>query len=360
MKDAAVSAHSGSADGGLMSEAAAWVARIQSAEATEPDFVQWEEWLAADAAHASAYDAAEEIWALTAQLKPTPWPSRDELAAQAEAEDSKGSASAGGAGSTRGARVSMAIAASLLLGSIASVWFVLHSRADVLETTTAEQRSVRLPDGSRVTLGAETRLIVEQQTDRRVVTLDRGEAYFEVAHEPARPFIVRVNDHEVVAVGTAFNIEAQDDRMTVTVTEGVVDLRTVESSMKTFVPGATIASPLRLAVGDRAAADRMGNRRLTGVAPPAAVTAWRDGRLEYLHESLRTVLSDVNRYTEHKVVVADDVVGTLQFTGTVLLDRVDVWLNALPGTFPVEIVEHDGRRFLQRASVAPVKPESVF
>ena len=241
---------------------------------------------------------------------------------------------------------------AMLMGS---AWLVLRSEHQVLETATAEQRSVRLPDGSRVTLAAETRLVIESRSDQRAVRLERGEAYFEVAHDPTRPFVVRVTNHEAIAVGTAFNVEAQGDRMTVTVTEGVVRLRTVRTERNSATTASIDAQELKLAVGDRAAADRNGEHSLPAASQVELVAAWRDGRLEYLQQPLQAVIDDVNRYTEHKIIIADSSVGELLFTGTVLLDGVDAWLKALHGTFPVEIVEQGDRRVLQRDAKWPTE-----
>jgi transmembrane sensor len=349
MIDRVTSAQPGGFSDELFAQAAAWVVRVQSSEATESDFSQWEEWLAADASHSPAYEAAEEIWMLTAQIKPIPWPTREELAAQTASDHLTSRIRLQPPGYSRARRrVAVAAAAAFALAVGGAAWVVATFATKVLETTTAEQRSVRLADGSRVTLAAETRLVVERPSERRLVTLERGEAYFEVAPDPLHPFVVRVRDHEAIAVGTAFNVEAQGDRMTVTVTEGVVKLRTVATVSKSDSPAA--ASELQLAVGDRAAADRAGAQRLAATAAPESAVAWRAGRLEYLHESLSSVINDVNRYSEHKIVIADASVGALQFTGTVLLDRVDAWLSALPGTFPVEIVTRDNQRFLQSAN----------
>jgi transmembrane sensor len=210
-----------------------------------------------------------------------------------------------------------------------------------------------------VTLAAETLLFIEQRKDRRGVRLERGEAYFEVAHDADRPFVVRAYGHDVVAVGTAFDVEAKTDRMTVTVTQGIVGLRGSDPRDSDATSVSNV-SELRLAVGERATADGGGVHRLTAVPRPEAVAAWRDGRLEYLHASLQVVIDDVNRYTDRKIVVADPFVGSLQFTGTVILDDLGAWLAALPVTFPVEIVDRGAERVLQHTATRSTEPQSAL
>jgi len=335
----------------LLEIAAGWVARTQDPESTEADFAQWEEWLKADPSHAAAYAAAEEVWTLAARIDP-PWPTHQELAEQARNESSAPQR-ATGRWRPRIRRMSMA-AAVALIG--VSGWLVWVQRPTVLETMTGEQRSLLLADGSRVTLGAETRLIVEHSSNRRTLKLDQGEAYFEVAHDPKHPFVVRVGDHEAVAVGTAFDINAVDDRLMLTVTEGVVKLRAVESEYLVLGVNPDVVSTLQLGVGERAAADRNGTEILPKISQPEEAVAWRSGRFDYRQEALQTVIQDVNRYTHRKIKISDPSIGQLRFTGTVFVDQLDGWLAALQGTFPIEVrQEEDMYLLVPSPAAAPTK-----
>jgi transmembrane sensor len=327
----------------LLETAAEWVARIQAPDASEEDFAQWEEWLKSDMAHAAAYAAVEEVWELVPLIDP-PWPTRKELAAETIAGSN--TAARPGLSSHRSLPFLSAAAAFALV--VIGGWFLSGRDARVLETTTAEQRSLALPDGSRVTLAPETRLIIEQRPERRGVKLEHGQAYFEVAHDPSRPFAVRVGDHEAVAVGTAFDINGNADQFTVTVTQGVVQLRSLEA--RGPIAMEVKSSPdLRLEVGDRAAIDRTGNSHVERIPRLEEITSWRSGRLEYVHQPLKIVVQDVNRYTNRKIEFADPSIGELLFTGTVFVDQLDGWLAALPGAFPLKVVERGSYRLLQHA-----------
>lgn len=186
----------------LKREAALWVARVQEGEAGEGDFAEWEEWLNADPRHAEAYEAAEEIWALAGQIKSVPWPTPEELQVESgrRTEPVRGvherpaaqGARAGRDPADRGTRAdhwdrlrrgfgprTLASAATLILGLAVALWWSIAQGPTVLETAIAEQRSVRLADGSRVTLAGETRLIVRFREGRRDLDLKQGEAYFE-------------------------------------------------------------------------------------------------------------------------------------------------------------------------------------
>lgn len=338
--------------------AAEWLARIQDPEASEADFSEWEKWLTADASHSAAYAAAEEVWALAARVDP-PWPTQKELVQQALAEAgafpkaSKPRSLNASFGPFFAAAAAVAIAA---LG----LWIASRERSIILETTTAEQRSLILPDGSRVTLSAETRLIVDARSERRSLKLERGEAYFEVARDPNRPFVVRVGNHEAIATGTAFDVSASADRMTVTVTDGVVQLQSVRGNSSGAGAAAAPLDNIQVRVGERVSADEIGTRHLARVVRPDEAIAWRDGRLEYLQETLQVVIQDVNRYTNRKIRIADASIGQLRFTGTVFVDQLDGWLDALQITFPIEVIDRGSHRLLQRSGqrTVEVHPQS--
>lgn len=330
----------------LLEAAAAWIARIQAPEASEEDFAQWEEWLRADATHAAAYAAVEEVWGLVPLIDP-PWPTRRELAAETGAGPDAARLNPKPKWSSHRTLPFLAAAAAFGL-VVVGAWFLWRNDATVLETTTAEQRSLALRDGSRVTLAPETRLIIEQRPERRGLKLERGQAYFEVAHDPSRPFVVRVGDHEAVAVGTAFDINATTEQFTVTVTQGVVQLRSIENRSPAVAADVTSGPDLRLEVGDRAEIDRTGKPHVERIPQPEEVAAWRSGRLEYVQEPLKIVVQDVNRYTTRKIEITDPALGELRFTGTVFVDQLDGWLAALRATFPIEVVEQGSHRLLQQ------------
>lgn len=330
----------------LLAVAADWVARIQAPDASESDFSEWEDWLKSDPAHAAAYSSVEEIWELVPLIDP-PWPTREELAADTVS---------GGRAPPRKSRtilrrrraMYMFGAAAALAAVVVGFFNLGRSDSTTLETTTAEQRSIALPDGSRVTLAPETRVILERQSERRGVRLERGQAYFEVAHDPSRPFVVRIGSHEAVAVGTAFDINENAGQFTVTVTQGIVQVQPVDDAGIKASAQAPSLSKLQLQVGDRAEIDPFGVGAIERMSRPEDVTAWRSGRLEYVHQRLRVVLQDVNRYTDRKIELSDPSLGELYFTGTVFADQLDGWLAALPGAFPVEVVERGSRRILRR------------
>lgn len=359
--------------------AADWLVRVQEPDVTEADLLEWDAWLNADRRHRRAFDALESASAFIAReqtaLSDIPLPSDAALRADtyigevpiAELIDHSlnSEAPAGGGpqssaqSSVRSHRFRWAIAATLLLTIGTTVWLAINedsltepeTQLRVVETKESEHRSIDLEDGSRIELGAASGLSVNYSSERRTVVLEAGEALFEVAKDPNRPFVVLAGNGTITAVGTAFNVRRDSDRVVVTVTEGEVEVVQQGGSVARVPddPVTEIATPTRqtLTVGERVEYSAAGIARLDNIEP-AVATEWRNGRLRYRAESLKHVIPDVDRYSPHTVIIGDAAVGEFKFTGTVFQDNADEWLRGLEAVFPVEVVELDDQQLLLR------------
>ena len=344
----------------LVGQAAEWMACVTDPEASASDFRDWQEWLNTSPAHAAAYQQIEQVWALTGQVKarhvegarssPPPAEMPAEIRAGSLAEVRTGSPAGSESRSERqGVRrrrrpaMLVASAAALVAAAVGiGVWMSSGRHATyVLETATAEQRSMQLADGSHLVVGAETKVSVDLTATRRSLTLDHGIAYFKVAPDKSRPFVVASDGYVAQAVGTAFSVDAQPGRMLVTVGEGVVKVsRAAEAEQ-----AAGAVSPMLVRAGQRASVDDAGIR-CSMVPSSSGAPSWISGRLEYLHEELRFVIADVNRYSRRKIVLDDAQIGHHLYTGTVLLEHVDEWVTTLPGSFPVRVGTDSAERFV--------------
>jgi len=302
-----------------MEAAAALLARVHSGSA---DVAEVEAWLDADPAHAVAYARVESAWERAERLKALPETLLDEPAFQP----------------TR--RMAAALAVGVVGAGTAGAW--LLTRHPVEATARGERRTVSLPDGSRVELNTNSRITVAYSEGRRGIVLSRGEALFDVAKDPARPFIVKAGEAEVRAVGTAFNIRLRDKVVELTVTEGVVavDERDAKAPPR-HVPqgkGAVIATG---AVAELDLDPEVLRRRLL----------WRDGVVEFEGDTLEQAAGEFNRYNEGKLVVADPQVASIRVGGRFGTHEVDRFLHALETGFPVRAVPgEDGVTYLVHAS----------
>lgn len=315
--------------------AADWVVRLNDPAVAEADFMRWQAWLTERAANARAFQQVQEAWQRSANVSRTSPGSalalkdmRDEL--QTLLDSSR----------RRRTFVGRLAAAAVILVAIL-IAVIRHEDTNLIETSTAELRSVRLPDGSRAALGPETRLEVDFSAHDRLLRMSSGEAYFEVAHAQERPFSVITPSGRAIAVGTAFSVHTIEGRVSVSVTQGVVR---VEPAAPTDAAGA--AGALVVKAGQRLVRDRTH----TQIEPLSAdALAWQQGRLQYQAEPLRVVISDINRYSSLKLRIADSALGELRYTGTVFPDSLEAWLASVEGVFPVRIETTESERLIVAA-----------
>ena len=187
----------------VRAEAAAWLARLRSDRRSRADERAFRAWLADDEAHSIAFEDVTEAWDIAGAY------ARKEGSADTRVWTRR-AALAGGVGIAAGA-------AALLLFP--------NRPKPVRYAAARERRLLTLSDRSRVTLDGDSELEVAFTPTARHLTLVRGRAYFDVAHEPGLPFIARAGDHEVVALGTAFEIEYAPNVMSVLLVEGKVVVR---------------------------------------------------------------------------------------------------------------------------------------
>jgi transmembrane sensor len=215
----------------------------------------------------------------------------------------------------------------------------------VFQTARGEHRVVELSDGSKVTLGARTRLSAHYSATRRIILLEEGEALFSVAKNKQRPFTVVAAGGTITAVGTRFNVRSELNRVTVTVAEGIVDVAPAESTASAVnnstSPVAVRApsehwQPTRLLQGQAVTYDEHKGRESVANAEPGA-TEWISGRLQYRSVPLKYVAADVERYLGKPIVLEDSAAADMVFTGTIDQGEVSDWLRALEKIFPLEV-----------------------
>jgi transmembrane sensor len=192
-------------------------------------------------------------------------------------------------------------------------------------------QSSALPDGSKTTLAPKTTLSFDFSGARRNLEITTGEAFFKVRPDKSRPFIVRAGGISATAVGTAFDVKSQADRVAITVQEGTVRVESDNTPAKT-------ARSWSITAGFRAVVDRATHSVTISTVNPVVALGWREGRLNYSNEPLRLVVADVNRYSNRRIEIQDSEVGNLSFTGTVFTSAIDDWLAAVQTTFHIRAV----------------------
>jgi transmembrane sensor len=297
----------------VTAQAVEWLVELQRREVREGTVAAWQEWLAADDRHRQAFDRLQGIQDRIACAPSLPWPTDEEIARDGAQ-----------AARSRVRRISLAMAASLLAALGALGYWQFATRPAEIATAVAELRRVPLADGSIATLGSGSLIAVEMTEAARIVTLSQGEAYFEVANDPSRPFTVHAGSTAITAIGTAFDVRRAGDRVTVTVSEGEVRVTSEERPPVSLSAGQQVhLSPARVSPKVALA--------------PQAIAGWRKGHREYVAEPLAGVIADIGRYSDRKIVIDDPGAGEIAITGTIIEKDFERWLRSLPTALPVEV-----------------------
>ena len=304
--------------------AARWFARKRSGEMTPAEAAELEAWLAADPEHRALYDQAEYWWGAANALRGDP----EILKLREEVARTKATL-------PRRYWIGGAMAASLA-ATVFGGWqamdaglvptpAALFSGEQTFRTGVGQTSTVRLRDGSVVTLDTDTVLRARLEDDRRSIRLSRGQAYFKVAKDRTRPFTVAAGDKVVTAVGTAFSVRLQKKAVEVTLVEGKVR---VEDSRP----------PARPKPGQIASAEMQAGSRLVAVEDKGWVlrpvdtgkaTSWMEGQLIFENRPLGEVAAELNRYSDRKIVIADASVARTPITGAFATGDVDAFVSAV-------------------------------
>jgi transmembrane sensor len=289
----------------ISQEALTWFATMHADEVTTADRVAFRAWLRRDTRHRSAYAEIERLWSGASQLPVVKARRRAARLAVTRRAFGKG-----------------AIVA--LIGGGAWMAYRQHPFADY-KTGSGERRTVTLADDSTVEMAAATTLSVDFGSQVRLVTLYGGEAYFSVAPDPARPFVVEAAAGRTMAAGTAFNVDyASDDDVRVTVAEHAVNVRVATKD-------------LRLDAGSQVVYGR-NDIGAPQEVDPSSVLAWRAGRLVFLSQPFGQVIASLNRWRRGRLMVMSNALAARPVTLVVDLQRSGDVLATLEDTLPIRVV----------------------
>ncbi len=224
---------------------------------------------------------------------------------------------------------------------------------NLFATRVGEQRSVALEDGSVVHLNTASAAIIVVTETQRYVELRSGEAYFTVAKDPDRPFVVRAGDTEVRALGTQFNVRRQASLATVTVVEGRVAVSQTGSaalapSKKTGAEGPT----LELSAGQQVSVGSAVGSARTEDVKAEKVVAWTERRLVFEGETLADIVAEFNRYNFNRLEVNDPAIASIRLSAVFGSNDPESLLEYLSTMDVVDIERRaDGTRVIRAARV---------
>lgn len=314
--------------------AAAWAAKVDRGALSAQDQAALEAWAAADPRRAGAYAralAASAYFDKAAALGPGFAPSRHPAAARPIDWPMDRRRLLGGAG---------ALIAASVVGGVGV--YALHGRGRIA-TPKGDVRRVSLPEGSAITLNTDTALRRALGPDLRRIDLLRGEALFDVAKDPSRPFVVFARGVQVRAVGTSFTVRLHDDgRVDVAVSEGVVEVR------KPDVPTVRLVAETQAFVPMQGDIER-------APAPAAALEralAWREGRIDLAGMSLARAAEEFARYSDRPILIEDPAVGAMKVTGVYSVSDPEGFARAAALSLDLEASADPGAIRIRRAGLS--------
>jgi transmembrane sensor len=213
----------------------------------------------------------------------------------------------------------------------AAAVYVYMSRSDITEplivsVDRGQKACVTLPDGSKAWLNSLSKLTYnsDYNKEKRTLQLD-GEAYFEVAHNPQKPFIVRSNDISVEALGTSFGVKAYNEDIEISsiLMKGKVRVTTPA--------GITILKPNERVLYDKT--NKIANK--SKVTNAIDFTGWIHNELRFENESLGEIAKNIQRIYNVKIIFASERLKKLRYTGTVENNSLESVLNIITLTSPI-------------------------
>jgi len=289
----------------IENEAANWLARRDSGQWDETQQQAFDAWLDASTAHRVAWLRLGSVWERAGQLQ-----------------------HGGVARPRRLPRFSTwRIAAGFVLVAALGLMFALEGRHDPAQhyvTAIGENRIIALSDGSRLTLNTDTKLRTAIAGETRHVWLDSGEAYFDVAHDKSRPFVVDAGGTKITVLGTRFSVRRDGERTRVLVAEGRVRVSQAGKELVLTPNGAVSATEGRIVVSQLTAA-RTGNQ-----------LGWREGRLVLDQMTLGQAAEEFNRYNRRKLVIADPAAARMVIGGSFAPGNVEGFARLLEQGFGLQ------------------------
>lgn len=302
-------ARHGETDESILEEAMDWFLRLREPSRTPGDEQAFGQWLERSPSHRDAWLKACRTWELMGETTPI----HEDLwrpTTQRKTITMRRRRRAWGVGAA------LALAACLVLALAGPSLFIRY-QAD-FRTETAELRKITLQDGTMVELGPQSAIDTDFANGARNVTLLAGEAFFDVKHDPARPFVVRAAGVKVTVLGTAFDVHMKPEDTTVELMRGLVGL-SVEGASHRF----------ELSPGDSVSVARSDGKVSRSRLAPDDIAAWRNGKLFVNDVTIASVVEELQRYHPAWISIPSSDLANRRVTGLYDLSNPDRALEAL-------------------------------
>lgn len=301
----------------VQERAAAWLARSVGAEWSEQDQVTLDAWLAASSAHKLAYWRLNAAWTRSERLAalrtaPAAPPSRPRIWPIAFG-------------------LTAAALAAVVVWGIGFANWPPQPALQTFATPVGGHQILKLTDGSQIELNTDTVVQVGLGAATRTAVLVKGEAFFQIKHDPARSFVVNAGTHRVVDLGTKFLVRDDPGQLRVTLVEGKARLESANAKTQALLllPGdVAVATATTMSVTAR---------------PPASMAAelgWRRGLLIFDNVSIADAAAEFNRYNKVKLVIADAPTAKIAIGGTFQANDVRTFAEVARNLLHLTVRDH--------------------
>jgi len=305
--------------------ASAWLERFHAGNWTEQNQAELDAWLAESSAHRAAYWRLEDAWSNASRLSALRQPVRRPVAQR------------------RILPILARTAAVIAVVGAAGIFTAQYSgslESQIYATGLGGRETLALSDGSRIELNTNTVLRVATNARSRTVWLDKGEAYFEIKHDAAHPFVVFTAGHRITDLGTKFLVRQNKDRVEVALIEGKArvdsgDAAKAQSAI--LMPGeVAVATTDKLSITHRP------------TAKLATELSWRQGQLIFAETTLSDAVTEFNRYNTTKLVVNDPIIARMKINGTFPTDGAEMFARVAQHILQLHAAKHGDEIVISR------------
>lgn len=300
----------------MSSAAARWF--LANRASPDSDKTVFFRWLRREPRALEAYDAIEETW-------------RELGALAGDREIERELSQPVAAPRWKGAAVRTGVVMTLSVAAVAALVWTAQPQPTRLETAIGERAPIELSDGSILTLNTQSGVSVRIGKTRREVVLERGEAYFDVAHNANAPFFVRIHGATLRVVGTQFEVEKSPTGARVQVTQGRV-----------AVVSGSSAAPSRVFVsaGEGVTLDSSGFVRSRFATDARRIQNWRAGRLELSNTTLREAVAELNRHSTLQLHILSPELEARRISGMFELGESEAFAQSLQSMGYADLERH--------------------
>jgi transmembrane sensor len=238
-------------------------------------------------------------------------------------------------------KIAAGVALIAISGAVGHFW--LHNAQTpqdaVYATAVGESKTIALTDGSEIELNTDTAIGFHSAGTEKVVTLLKGEAYFQIKHDPNRLFVIKAGGHRITDIGTKFRVRRDAARLEVSLLEGEVRFDSADGRVKSLSmkPGDVV-----IATAHSAAVMRQPKREI------ADSLGWRSGMIVFRHTTLAEAASEFNRYNANKIVIGDKASARLTINGTFETNDIAAFADAAHAVFGLHVDTRNGETVISR------------